>query len=140
GLVGGASRWRNGPYTLTARAYDRFENVKRSAGVPVTVANPDTVPPEVDLAPLAGPILSGIVALSATATDANGVGRVEFYSGTTLIGTDARGPSPFTVSWDTATVAAGTYALTAKAYASAVPPNAATSSPVTVTVDQPPSA
>ena len=32
------------------------------------------------------------------------------------------------------------YALTAKAYDTAVPPNVATSSPVTVTVDQPPSA
>ena len=135
-----ASRWRNGPYTLTARAYDRFENLKTSPGVPVTVANPDTVPPEVDLAPLAGPILSGVVALSATATDANGVGRVEFYGGTTLIGTDASAPSPFTLSWDTATVPAGLYALTAKAYDTAVPPNVATSAPVTVTVDQPPSA
>ena len=135
-----ASRWRNGPCTLTARAYDRFENLKTSPGVPVSVANPDTVPPEVDLAPLAGPILSGVVALSATATDANGVGRVEFYRGTTLIGTDASAPSPFTLSWDTATVPAGMYALTAKAYDTAVPPNVATSSPVTVTVDQPPSA
>ncbi len=62
------------------------------------------------------------VTLNATASDADGtVSKVEFYSGTTLLGTDTTAPYSFT--W--ANVAAGSYALTAKAYDNA---NATTTS------------
>jgi hypothetical protein len=55
----------------------------------------------------------GTVPLSATAADADGsVAKVEFYSDTTLIGTDSS--SPFTGSWTN--VPAGAYSITAKAY------------------------
>lgn len=50
--------------------------------------------------------------LAATATDSDGVGRVEFYAGATLIGTDHS--SPYEMVWTN--VPAGTYSLTARAY------------------------
>jgi hypothetical protein len=53
------------------------------------------------------------VNIQATAADADGtVSRVEFYRGTTLIGTDTS--SPYTYSWTSAP--AGNYSLTARAY------------------------
>jgi beta-glucanase (GH16 family) len=52
------------------------------------------------------------VTITATAADSDGtVSRVEFYSGATLLGTSTT--SPYSFTW--ANVAAGTYALTAKA-------------------------
>ena len=52
------------------------------------------------------------VAITASAADADGtVSKVEFYNGATLLGTATA--APYTYSW--ANVAAGTYALTAKA-------------------------
>lgn len=53
------------------------------------------------------------VALAATAADADGtVSRVEFYAGTTLIGTDTT--SPYQATW--ANVVAGSHVLVARAY------------------------
>jgi GH18 family chitinase len=53
------------------------------------------------------------VTLTATATDSDGtVAKVEFYNGTTLLGSDAT--APYSYSWTN--VAAGTYTLTARAY------------------------
>ncbi len=50
--------------------------------------------------------------IAATATDADGtVSKVEFYNGTTLLGTD--NSAPYTFNWTN--VAAGTYIITAKA-------------------------
>ncbi|WP_083727343.1 glycosyl hydrolase family 18 protein [[Flexibacter] sp. ATCC 35208] len=69
------------------------------------------------------------VSITATAADADGsVTKVEFYNGSTLLGTSTA--SPYTYSW--ASVAAGTYSLTAKATdnSGAV----TTSSTVTITV------
>jgi hypothetical protein len=54
----------------------------------------------------------GTIALAATASDSDGsVAKVEFYAGTTLLGTDTT--SPFTYTWSGA--AAGAYALKAVA-------------------------
>ena len=54
--------------------------------------------------------------LAATASDPEGqLARVEFFSGTTLLGTDTTSPYAFTWS----NVAAGTYSLRAVAYDSA---------------------
>ncbi len=54
------------------------------------------------------------MALTATASDSDGIKRVEFYQGATLIATSTDTTSPYTATWTT--VAAGTYTLTAKAY------------------------
>jgi peptidoglycan/xylan/chitin deacetylase (PgdA/CDA1 family) len=91
----------------------------------------DVTPPTVALtAPANGASLSGTVALSATASDNVGVSRVEFYQGATLIGTTA--VSPYSVNWDTNTVANGSHVLTARAYDAAG--NTTTSASRTVTV------
>jgi hypothetical protein len=129
----------NGSYTLTAKAYDALGNVGTSPGVSVTLANPDTTAPSVSLTgPLAGSMLSGPVPLTATASDFNGVTRVEFFYGATLIGADTTPPSPFGVAWNTDPVAAGGYTLTAKAYDAAG--NVGTSAGVAVTVNRAPTA
>ncbi|WP_281322083.1 Ig-like domain-containing protein [Flavobacterium aestivum] len=69
------------------------------------------------------------ITITANASDADGsVSQVEFYNGTTLLGTATT--SPYSFAWNSVT--AGTYTLTAKAYDDL---NAVTtSSAVTVTV------
>ncbi|MFL6255973.1 MAG: Ig-like domain-containing protein, partial [Pyrinomonadaceae bacterium] len=77
--------------------------------------NPANTPPSVALtAPAAGATFTApaSITLSAAATDADGgVAKVEFYSGTTLLGTVTSAPYNFT--WNN--VGAGSYGLTAKA-------------------------
>jgi type II secretory pathway pseudopilin PulG len=53
------------------------------------------------------------ITISATASDSDGtVSKVDFYQGSTLLGTDTTGPS-YSYTWGS--VAAGSYSLTAKA-------------------------
>ncbi|GEM_PF-588995 len=57
------------------------------------------------------------IPLNATASDnagGSGIGYVEFYANSTLIGNDTT--SPYGISWNTATLADGRYNLTIKAY------------------------
>lgn len=91
----------------------------------------DTTPPTVSLtAPTAGSTLTGTVTVSANATDNVGVASVDFYAGTTLIGTDTT--SPYSIGFNTTTVSNGSYSLTAKAKDGAG--NVGTSAGVSVTV------
>ena len=75
------------------------------------------VPPTVTLtAPTAAytGMAPATVSFSATASDADGsITKVEFFQGTTKVGEDTTGPSPYTFDWTG--VAVGTYSLTAKA-------------------------
>ncbi|MEO6453707.1 MAG: Ig-like domain-containing protein [Ginsengibacter sp.] len=72
--------------------------------------------------------LSDII-INATAADADGtITKVEFYKGTTLLGTDVS--SPYTFTWNN--VVEGTYTLTAKAINNSS--ISTTSSPVTISV------
>ena len=57
---------------------------------------------------------SGNITLSATASDAVGVTNVEFYIDGVLRGTDPS--APYSVTFDSTTLANGSHALTAKAY------------------------
>ena len=123
----------NGSYSLTAKAYDAANNSTTSGAANVTVSNsaPDTTPPAVQLtAPADGATLSGAASLAASASDDIGVTKVEFYRGTTLIGTATS--APYQLSWDTSTVANGSYSLTAKAYDAAN--NSTTSGAANVTI------
>ncbi|WP_248964279.1 glycoside hydrolase family 48 protein [Sphaerisporangium perillae] len=94
--------------------------------------NPGNQAPTVSLtSPTAGQTFTApaTVNLAATAADSDGtVSKVDFYNGTTLLGTDTS--SPYTYSWTN--VAAGSYSLTAKATDNAG--TATTSSPVGITV------
>ncbi len=75
------------------------------------VGNP---PPSVSLtAPSAGAVLlSGqAITLSANASDADGVSKVEFFDGATLIATDTS--APYSVNWSSTTL--GSHSLSARA-------------------------
>jgi hypothetical protein len=92
---------------------------------------PDIVAPTVTLtAPAAGEV-SGTLAVSADASDNVGVTQVQFLAGTTEIGLDAT--APFTVDWNTTTVANGDLNLTAVARDAFG--NVTTSAAVAVTVN-----
>jgi subtilisin family serine protease len=75
----------------------------------------DTTAPTTSLsAPSSGSTLTGTVTVSANASDNVGVSKVEFFAGTTLIGSDTT--APYGISWNTTGVVNGAYSLTAKAY------------------------
>src|SRR4029079_1090191 len=97
----------------------------------------DTVPPtSAFTAPAAGATLSGAVTVSATASDNVAVAGVQFkLDGANLGAEDTT--SPYAVSWDTTTAAAGTHGLTATARDAAG--NGATPSTLSVPVNNPPS-
>jgi regulation of enolase protein 1 (concanavalin A-like superfamily) len=120
----------SGTYSLTAVATDNDTARTTSAPVTITAAAAVNQPPSVTLtAPANGTsyVAPATISMTATASDADGtVARVEFYSGTTLLGSDTSAPYAF--SW--AGVAAGSYAVRAVAYDNAN----ATASSVTVTV------
>ncbi len=92
---------------------------------------PDTTAPSAVLtAPAEGAALTGVVTLTATASDDYDVTRVEFYEGTTLLGSDDS--PPYSLSWNTWSTPNGSRSLTAVGRDAAG--NAGPSSPVQVTV------
>jgi len=120
----------SGTYTLMTKAYNAAGNVSQSSNVMVSTVN-DTTAPTVSLtAPGNSSTLSGTVAITASASDNIGVSKVEFYSNGTLL--FAGNVTPYTYNWNTASVANGSYTLTAKAYDNAG--NIGQSSSVLVTV------
>ncbi len=120
----------NGPRTLTARVRDAAGHEVLSEPVTVTADN-DLMAPVVTLtAPAAGVRVSGTVTLSAEATDNLGVTRVEFYSGTRLLGSDTT--APFSYAWSTTSEPKGQHLLSARAYDATG--NVGTSAQVGVTV------
>jgi RHS repeat-associated protein len=110
--------WSNvaaGTYSLTAKATDNGGAATSSAAVSITVAAGTNSQPTVSLtAPANGATFAApaTINLAASAADSDGtVSKVDFYQGTTLIGTSVS--SPYALTWSN--VAAGTYTLSAKA-------------------------
>ena len=110
--------WTNvpaGTYSLTAKATDNSGATTTSTAVSVTVKVVANLPPSVSItSPVANTQFNAPanIAISATATDANGtISKVDFYNGTTLLG--SKTTAPYTFNWTN--VPAGTYSLTAKA-------------------------
>jgi hypothetical protein len=96
---------------------------------------PDTTPPTVSVsAPVAGASVGGTVTLSATASDDTGVDHVDFLVNGAVVGTDSS--APYGLAWNSKLVADGPAAISARAVDAAG--NAATSSSVSVTVDNTP--
>lgn len=113
-----AITWSNvaaGSYSLTARATDNGGATTTSAARNIVVSSGANSPPTVTMtSPANGATFytPAAVTLTASASDANGsVARVEFFAGTSLIGSDTT--APYSVSWSTST--RGTYVLTARA-------------------------
>ena len=86
-------------------------------------------------APTTAGLTTGTTTVTATATDILGIAKVQFFAGATSIGVVTT--APYTIQWDTTTIADGVYQVTA----TATDPdgNAATSSAFTVTVQNTPS-
>ena len=106
-----------GTYSFTAVAYDNTGAKVTSAPCTITVGTTSgNKPPTVSLtAPAGGATYTApaSIALTASAADSDGtISKVEFYRGTTLLGTDTT--APYSVS--SGSLAAGTYSLTAVAY------------------------
>jgi len=128
-----AATWSNvaaGSYALSARATGSTGVTKTSTTVNVTVAAPQTVTVSMT-SPVNGSTAtaSASITLAASASASSGtISRVEFFNGPTLIATATA--APFAATWSN--VAAGSYALSAKATGSTGV--TATSATVAVTV------
>jgi len=119
----------DGTYTLTAIARDNANNTATSNPVNVTVDNTDptvsvTSPADLDT-------VTGTVSVAASASDTSGVVGVQFQVDGVDLGSEDT-TAPYEASWATPSPD-GAYVLTAIARDSAN--NTATSTPVTVTVD-----
>ncbi|WP_235217074.1 Ig-like domain-containing protein, partial [Archangium violaceum] len=104
----------NGPRVVTARAHDTATNTALSS-VNVVFDNDLTAPTIAITSPTAGAVVYGIVPIEVSASDDRGtVSKVEFYLGSTLLGTDTT--APFSFAWDTTSKANGAYSLRSRAY------------------------
>lgn len=118
-------------YTLTAT--NPYGQTAVSNAI-VTV-EADTTAPSVSLGASATAVTQpGSVTFTATASDAGGIEKVEFYRGTTLVSTDTGAPYQLTVNFGPADV--GSVAFSARAYDNFG--NAATSAALSVVVSHPP--
>ncbi|EAU64837.1 fibronectin type III domain protein [Stigmatella aurantiaca DW4/3-1] len=125
-------------HTLTAKAYDAAGHVTTSA--PVTVLIDNSKPLAWFSSPMPDALVRGTVQVTAGASDAHGIKRVDFYTGqgifASLIGSATS--APYTLSWNTLTEYEGRHVLHAMAYDPAG--NAAQSEVIGVTVDNVPPA
>lgn len=93
--------------------------------------NLDGEPPQVALtAPADGSSVSGVVTVSASASDNVGVQRVEFLLDGALLGSDSS--APYSLNWNSAAAVNGAHVLQARAFDLAG--NSATSDSIAVTV------
>jgi len=83
---------------------------------PAPPVNSDTVVPRISIStPIDKATISGgIIEIQAQSTDAGGVAKVDFYQGTTLLGSDVT--SPYKFGWDTMALPSGMYTLRAVSY------------------------
>ena len=130
-----------GSYQLTVIARDDAGAMTTSGAVDVTVGSGTNTPPTVSItspSPGASFTAPATITIEASASDPGGsVVRVEFFRGTTMIGSDST--SPYSATWSGAT--AGNYVLTARAVdnAGAMRTSAGVNISVTSTPNQLPS-
>lgn len=121
----------NGVHLIAATAYDAAGNSGAAPAISATVDN-DLTPPAVSVtSPSSGSTLSGVVAVTASASDTGGVASVEFLLNGAVQSSDTI--APYEWSWDTRAMANGTWSVEARATDAAG--NAATSAAVSVTVN-----
>jgi len=129
------------PYTYIARptfsgtdvfTYEIVDAAgERTVGLAKAIVARDRTAPTVTItSPVAGAV-SGLVTITASATDNVGVVAVSFFDGAAQIGGAATAP-PFQTAWDTSTASVGAHSLTAVARDAAG--NTRTSAIVAVTV------
>jgi len=128
----------NGSYTLTSVAHDAAGNTTTSSPISVTIQNADTTPPTTAIvSPTDGATLSANSVLDASASDNVGVTAVEFHAtdaalNDTVLGSATLTNNDWVLTWDTTTVANGSYTLTSVAHDAAG--NTTTSNPISVTI------
>ena len=129
----------NGAHTIQVSAQDVAGNQATSSSVTVTILNPlpDTTPPTVNLtAPTAGAVVSNTITLTATASDntgGSGVLNVTFLVDGVAVGSSS--VAPYSITWNSQTAQNGAHTI--QVSAQDVAGNQATSSSVTVTVQNP---
>lgn len=103
-------------YAITASATDSAAGGGSASATGTYVVFSDAVAPVVSVtSPSAGAVLKrGRVSLAASATDSDGVARVEFYANGQLVGTDAG--APYSVNWNARKVSPGQWTITARAF------------------------
>jgi Big-like domain-containing protein len=102
-----------GTYSLTARATDNNNAVTTSSAIAINVGS-NAAPTVSITSPANNAVFAApaSITINATASDADGsISKVDFYQGTTLLGTDTT--APFSFTWNN--VVSGTYSITAKA-------------------------
>jgi hypothetical protein len=111
--------------------YGRINALKSLLAAIDNVPDTDTTAPVASItSPSNSATVSGIITVSASASDNVGVSKVELYINGTLFASDSS--SPFTFTWDTTKYANSTYTLKAIAYDGSG--NVGQSATVTVTV------
>jgi Zn-dependent metalloprotease len=128
-----SSTLTKGAHILVAKAFDTAGNSSTSTPVSFSINPPPNDVPVISVSESGS---SGIITLSATASDDVGVTKVEFYVDDILKGTDST--SPYSMALDAQTLTAGNHTLVGKAYDAA--DNVGTSASVTFTINtEPPS-
>jgi subtilisin family serine protease len=121
---------------LGTPGYDQYYGYGRiNAAAAVTAAagysvSADTQAPTVSISSPTGGTVSSTVAVNIAASDNVGVTRVDLYKGATLIASSST--APYSINWDTRTIADGAATLTAYAYD--IAGNTGSSASVTVSV------
>jgi glucose/arabinose dehydrogenase/PKD repeat protein len=122
-----------GTYYYAVTAEDAAGNVSQPSAERSAVVTADTTPPSVSVsAPAAGATVSGVLDLTATASDNAAVAGVQFKVDGTNVGTEDTSP-PYSVSWDSRVVDNGDHSIVAVARDAAG--NTRNSDPVAVRVD-----
>jgi chitodextrinase len=125
-------------YAVQVRAKDAVGNWSAYSNVLniTTLPGPDLINPTGSITtPANSATVSGTTPITVSASDAGGLNHIDFYRGTSLIGSVvASGTSgSFTYQWNTTTVSNGSYGLSAKVYDNAN--NILTTSTITVSVN-----
>jgi len=127
-----------GTYSVTAVATDDDGATRTSAAATITVNGPPNQAPAVSLtAPANGATFTApaSITVTASASDADGtIAKVEFFAGTTLIGSDTT--SPYSITWNN--VGAGSYSITAVATDNSTAKTTSAARTVTVNAAPPP--
>lgn len=106
------SQYLNGQHTIEVKAFNA-KGQETTTSYTITVEN-DTSP-VISIISLAGnPTLSGVVEITADASDDKGIAKVEFSIDGILAATDANAPYAYT--WNTVSSANGAHTVEAKAY------------------------
>jgi len=122
-----------GTYYYRVIAFDGAGNLSPSSNEATASVTGDTTAPTVSItAPTDGATVTGVISVTADATDNVAVAGVQFFLDGNLLGAEDTA-APYAITWNTASVPNGSHTLTARARDAAG--NNTVSSPVNVTVN-----